>query len=541
MIYPACGSGNFLTETYISLRRLENEALSLLHKCQLVFDFGDPIKVSIGQFYGIEINDFAVTVARTALWIAESQMMKETEDVVHMSLDFLPLKSYANIVEGNALRLDWRDVVPPHKLNYIMGNPPFVGARIMDAAQKEDLNAVFPGWKNAGNLDYVCGWYKKAAEMMSGNKIRTALVSTNSVTQGEQVANLWSPLFAAGVHIDFAHRTFRWDSEAKIKAHVHCVIVGFSTAPNHAPKVIYSSDRPQAAQNINGYLLDAANVFVESRKKPICDVPEMLFGSMVNPNERFTDYTTEQKDDIVARYPDAAIMFKQFVGAQEYLKGIKRWCLWLQGISPALLHKVPPVLEAVQSIKEAREASTRKETRKLAETPTLFGENRQPQTSYILFPRHSSEKRRYIPIGFMSPDIICGDANMLVPNANLYHFGVLISNIHNAWVRAVCGRIKSDYRYSKDVVYNNFPWPQPTAEQQAKIEQTAQAILDARALYPDSSLADLYDELTMPPELRKAHQDNDRSVMRAYGFEVKTMTESKCVAALMKMYQEMSV
>lgn len=268
-IDPACGSGNFLTEPYISIRRLENEAISLLHQGQIVLDVGNPIQVSIGQFYGIEINDFAVTVAKTALWIADIQMMKETEDVVHMTLDFLPLKSYANITEGNALRVDWADVVPRRELNYIMGNPPFVGARMMGAEQKKDVNAIFPGWKNVGNLDYVSCWYKKAADLMSGTSIRSALVSTNSVTQGEAVANLWKPLFESGVHIDFAHRTFRWDSEAQIKAHVHCVIVGFSIAPNHAPRLLFSADRSQVVQNINGYLLDADNVFVESRSKPL--------------------------------------------------------------------------------------------------------------------------------------------------------------------------------------------------------------------------------------------------------------------------------
>ena len=291
---PACGSGNFLTETYLSLRRLENQVLALLHNNQIVFDVGNPIQVSIGQFYGIEINDFAVTVAKTALWIAESQMMKETEDVVHMSLDFLPLKSYANIVEGNALRLDWEDVVPKHKLNYIMGNPPFVGARLMGSEQKDDVNLIFDGWKNAGNLDYVCCWYKKAADFMNGTVIRSALVSTNSVSQGESVANLWKPLFQAGVHIDFAHRTFRWDSEAKIKAHVHCVIIGFSTAQNPAPKVLYTSDRNQIVQNINGYLLDAEDVFVESRSKPLCNVPKIGIGNMPLDGGNYL-FTEEEK------------------------------------------------------------------------------------------------------------------------------------------------------------------------------------------------------------------------------------------------------
>ena len=538
---PACGSGNFLTETYISLRRLENEALEIINQGQILLGYDGLIKVSIGQFYGIEINDFAVTVAKTALWIAESQMLKETEDIVNMSLDFLPLKSYANIVEGNALRTDWETVVPKDKLNYIMGNPPFVGARLMTKEQKDDVVSVFGvKWKNAGNLDYVSCWYKKATDLMKGTNIRTALVSTNSVSQGESVAILWKPLFEDGVHIDFAHRTFRWDSEASIKAHVHCVIIGFSIAPFYKSKVIYSSERPIIANNINAYLIDAPSVFIESTKKPLCNVPDLVFGSMPNDNGFLSDYSQEEKDAIVLDYPDAKIAFRRFVGATEFINNKVRWCLWLQGVSPNIIRNIPPISKAVSSVKEMREQSSREATRKLADVPMLFGEIRQPNTDYIIIPAHSSEKRKYIPIGFVSKDIICSNANLLMPNASLYHFGVLTSNIHNAWIHAVCGRIKSDFRYSVNIVYNNFPWPTPTAEQKAKIEHTAQAILDARALYPDCSLADLYDEVAMPPELRKAHQANDRAVMQAYGFDVKTMTESTCVAELMKMYQKLA-
>ena len=548
---PACGSGNFLTETYISLRRLENEALKAIIAAQkgqvegqIILGAGstivDPIKVSIGQFYGIEINDFAVTVAKTALWIAESQMMKETEDVVHMNLDFLPLKSYANIVEGNALRLDWETVVPKEKLNYIMGNPPFVGARLMDKSQKDDLLSVFGlKWKNAGNLDYVSCWYKKAVDMMLGTEIRTALVSTNSVSQGETVAILWKPLFETGVHIDFAHRTFRWDSEASIKAHVHCVIIGFSVAKYNKDKIIFTSDRHQVVNNINGYLIEAPNVFIESNKKPLCDVPNVMFGNMPNDGGFLCDYSTEEKDRIIKEYPAADIVFKRFVGATEFINNKERWCLWLKGISPNVIRGIKPVCDAIDSVKSMRESSSREATRKLADTPMLFGEIRQPENQYIIIPRHSSENRKYIPMGFMNPNVICGDANLLMPDATLYHFGILTSNIHNAWVHSVCGRIKSDFRYSVNIVYNNFPWCNPTDEQKAKIEQTAKAILDARALYPDCSLADLYDELTMPPELRKAHQANDKAVMQAYGFWGKLNTESECVAELMRMYQNL--
>lgn len=538
---PACGSGNFLTETYISLRRLENEALEIINQGQIMLGFEGFIKVSIGQFYGIEINDFAVTVAKTALWIAESQMLKETEDIVNMSLDFLPLKSYANIVEGNALRTDWETVVPKDKLNYIMGNPPFVGARLMTKEQKDDVVSVFGAkWKNAGNLDYVSCWYKKATDLMKGTNIRTALVSTNSVSQGESVAILWKPLFEDGVHIDFAHRTFRWDSEASIKAHVHCVIIGFSIAPFTKPKYIYSAERPLIANNINAYLIDAPSVFIDSIKKPLCDVPPVVFGNMPNDSGYLSDYSQEDRDAIVSEYPEALVAFKRFVGATEFINNKTRWCLWLKGVSPNIIRKVPPISQAVQSVKEMREKSTREATKKLADTPMLFGEIRQPETEYIIIPRHSSQNRKYLPMGFVSPEVICGDANLLMPNASLYHFGVLTSNIHNAWIHAVCGRIKSDFRYSVNIVYNNFPWCNPTAEQKKIIEETAQAILDARALYPDCSLADLYDEVAMPPELRKAHQANDRAVMQAYGFDVKTMTESNCVAELMKMYQKLA-
>ena len=536
---PACGSGNFLTETYLSLRRLENEVISLLHKGQIVMDLGNPIQVSIGQFCGIEINDFAVTVAKTALWIAESQMMKETEDVVHMSLDFLPLKSYANIVEGNALHLDWESVVPKARLNYIMGNPPFVGARLMDPSQKDDVNLIFDGWKNAGNLDYVCCWYKKAADLMAGTAIRSALVSTNSVSQGESVANLWKPLFGSGVHIDFAYRTFRWDSEAKTKAHVHCVIIGFSTAPNPGEKLLFSGDHTQTVRNINGYLLDADDIFVESRNKPLCDVPEIGIGNMPLDGGNYL-FSAEEKDAFVDKEPLSQKWFRPWIGSHEFINRYFRYCLYLKDCPPNELRNLTLCMERVNAVRDFRLASSRASTKKLADFPLSFATVNIPTSDYVVIPKVSSERRRYVPMGLLSPDILSSDLVFIIPNATLYHFGILTSNVHMAWMRAVCGRLKSDYRYSKDVVYNNFPWPAPTEAQKAKIEQTAQAILDARALYPDCSLADLYDEAAMPPELRKAHQQNDRAVMSAYGFSVKDMTESTCVAALMKMYQHLT-
>ena len=529
---PACGSGNFLTETYLSLRKLENEVLRCATD-QISMDLDGIIQVSIGQFYGIEINDFAVTVAKTALWIAESQMMKETEDVVHMSLDFLPLKSYANITEGNALRLDWP------KTNYIMGNPPFVGAQYMNKTQKADLMNTFCENKKAGVLDFVAGWYYRASELMVNSSIRTAFVSTNSITQGEQVSALWKQLYERfNIHIDFAHRTFRWDSEASIKAHVHCVIIGFSVAENRETKRIFTAERYQEAQNINPYLMDAPTIFIESRKKPLCDVPAITKGCQPTDGGNLIIEASEIKE-FLEKEPNAKQYIKKLVGAREFINNQERWCLWLVGISPAELRKMPLVMQRVEKVREMRLNSSDAGTRKLAETPTLFRETYNPK-SFIIVPSASSERRKYIPLGFLGEDTISTNLNLIIPDATIYHFGILTSNVHMAWMRAVCGRLKSDYRYSKDVVYNNFPWPTLTDAQKAKIEQTAQAILDARALYPDCSLADLYDEIAMPPELRKAHQQNDRAVMQAYGFDVATTTETSCVAELMRMYQKLT-
>ncbi len=541
---PACGSGNFLTEAYLSLRRLENDALSALSRgqAQLGWEDSSPIRVSLAQFHGIEINDFAVAVAKTALWIAESQMMAETERIVSMHLDFLPLRSYTNIVEGNALRTDWRSVAPRGEISYIMGNPPFSGARLMGKEQKQDLSDTLRGWRDAGNLDYVAGWYKKCADLMQGTGTRAALVSTNSITQGEQVAALWKPLMDSGVHIDFAHRTFRWDSEASLKAHVHCVIVGFSCAPSDKPRVIYDGDRRQEAGNINAYLVDADNVFVGGRQHPLCDVPEIGIGNkpIDDGNYLFSD---AEKAEFIRREPAAEQYFKPWYGAYEFINRRPRHCLWLGACTPAELRRMPECMRRVQAVRDFRLASKSPGTVKLADRPTRFHVENMPGTYYLLVPRVSSESRRYIPIGFMPPDALCGDSVHIIPSATLYHFGVLTSNAHMAWTRAVCGRLEMRYRYSKDIVYNNFPWPEPTDGQRQRIEETAGDILRARAQYPDSTLADLYDETTMPPALRLAHQRNDRAVCAAYGWgkdSPEYQSEAACVSTLMRMHQALA-
>ena len=533
---PACGSGNFLTETYISLRRLENEALKEIYGEQIVLDFGNVIKVSIGQFYGIEINDFAVTVAKTALWIAESQMMKETEEIIHSNLEFLPLKSYANIVEGNALRIDWETVVPKDKLNYIMGNPPFVGAQLMSKTQKNDVLDLFKGNKLAGVLDYVACWYKLSTKYMKDTMIECAFVSTNSICQGEQVSALWKDIINLNYKINFAYTTFNWGSESISSAGVHCVIVGFSQVERKI-KRIYNSKFVSEATNINPYLFNGENVFIDSRTKPICDVPKITKGCQPTDGGNLI-IEFDEYDDFVKKEPNAKKYIKKLIGAKEFTSGTYRYCLWLVGVSPNEIRKMPKVMERIQKVKEMRLNSSDSATRKLAETPTLFRETYNPD-KFIVVPSATTKNRKYIPLGFMCGDVISTNLNLIIPDASLFHFGVLTSNVHMAWTRVVCGRLREHYRYSKNIVYNNFPWPTPTDEQKADIEKTAQAILDARALYPDCSLADLYDELTMPVELRKAHQENDKAVMRAYGFSIK-MTESECVAELMKMYQELT-
>ena len=535
---PACGSGNFLTETYLSLRRLENEVIDALLYGQVILgQVTDPIRVSIGQFYGIEINDFAVTVAKTALWIAESQMMQETEKLVRHTLDFLPLRSYANIVEGNALRMDWESVVPKSRLNYIMGNPPFVGHQWRTKEQAADLENVCKDIPKCGKLDYVCGWYVKAADYMQGTQIHAAFVSTNSISQGESVGILWKPLFAEKhLTIEFAYSSFAWTSEAKDTATVHCVIVGFTCGTAQNMCYLYESNRCRTVEHINGYLVDAPNVFIQSRGKPLTvGLPIMSKGSQPTDGGHLI-LSESERAEIVAAYPNASSFIKPFVGSRDLLNNDRRYCLWLKGVSPSSYRSIPPIVERLRLVARSRADSPTASVRRDAETPMLFTQIRQPDTNYLAVPEVSSENRRYIPIAFLTPNIIGSNKLYMVPDATMYMFGILISNVHMAWMRAVAGRLEMRYSYSP-AVYNNFPWPTPTDEQKAKIEQTAQAILDARDLYPNSSLADLYDPATMPPELVKAHQQNDKAVMRAYGFDIKTTTESSCVAELMRRYQ----
>ena len=545
---PACGSGNFLTQTYIELRRLENRTLEEMMKASPKKGMQGSLliaeqKVSITQFYGIEINDFAVSVAKTALWIAESQMMNVTESIIGQTINFLPLTTQAGIVEGNALRMDWNDVCPKEELNYIMGNPPFVGYSLQSKEQKSDMLTIYVDekgkpYKTAGKIDYVAGWYFKAAQFMKDTRIRAALVSTNSITQGEQVSSVWKPLFDRfGVHIDFAYRTFRWNSESSEMAHVHVVIVGFSTAENNGTKYIFDGEATTIAKNITPHLIDAPTVFMEKHTKPLCDVPLMTTG---NRPADGGNLIIENKDyvEFIKKEPNALPYIKLLVGSEEFINNKVRYCLWLVGISPSELRKLPLVKKRVELCKQDRLASPDVGRRKLANTPSLFREILNP-SSYVIIPCTSSEKRNYVPIGFLDSASIPTNSVVIVPSATICHFGILTSSIHNAWVRSVCGRLKSDYRYSKDIVYNNFPWPTPTDEQKEKIKQTAQGILDAREKFPDSSLADLYDPLTMPPELLKAHEANDGAVKAAYGYS-QNITEPEIVADLFKRYQALT-
>lgn len=604
---PATGSGNFLTETYRALRKIENEIIKLLYigdkqpkgQIKLFDSFSEAdkhniIKVSIGQFYGIEINDFAVTVANTALWIAEYQALKETEDILNMQINFLPLKNYNHIIEGNALALDWKETLVSRtgelrepSINYIMGNPPFVGAANLTKIQKNEIMTLFKSNKHAGELDYVCGWYKKTFEFIKETNTKVAFVSTNSISQGEQVAALWKGEIEDN-EINFAYRTFKWDSESSEKAKVHCVIIGFSSVKsnlsvraNYASpftqansislKVIYDDTKPQIVSHINPYLIEGEDVLVGSRSKPICDVIPISKGCQPTDGGNLI-IEEEDYNDFVKKEPKAKKYIKKLVGAKEYINNLNRYCLWLVDATPPEIKSMPLVLERIKKCKEMRLNSSDKTTHKLAERPHLFRETYNPKT-YVIIPSTSSENRKYVPIGFLDENTISTNANLIIPEAPIYYFGILTSNVHMAWMRAVAGRLKSDYRYSKDIVYNNFPWPDvlyegshsspirqssPSSpiqsglaklrshkefeEHKKKIEETAKAILDIRAKFPDSSLADLYDDTTMPDTLRKAHRENDKAVMNAYGFKISytEFSENDCVTKLMKLYKKLT-
>ena len=573
---PACGSGNFLTETYICLRRLENRIIAALQQGQGELDLGISVKVSIAQFHGIEINDFAVAVAKTALWIAEAQMLQETAQILHREPNFLPLKDYNGIVEGNALRMDWSSLLCKCEnvannqiqcqlgignigtgntstlatFSYIMGNPPFVGASMMTAAQKAEAVAIFGKGKRVNSIDYVGAWYYKAMQVPGA---RCAFVSTNSITQGEQVAPLWHPLYEKhGLVIDFAHRTFRWDNEAFDKAHVHCVIVGFHAGDNDAlgdralptigadhraarMKTIFDGDRIIPAANICPYLIEAPTVFIESRAKPICDVPQMTYGNKPTDDGNLI-LSGVEREAILHDTPALAPFIRRYVGSRDFINADEvRYCLWLKDASPAIYHGNREVMRRLAAVHDFRLSSSASPTRKMAEQPWQFFSSPHTESPYLLVPEVSSERRRYVPIGFMDAHVIAANTVSIVPNATVCHFGVLTSSTHMAWMRVVAGRLKSDYRYSGAIVYNNFPWPEGNTSTMAAISKVAQDILDARAAHPDCSLAVLYDPLTMPPDLRAAHEANDRAVLAAYGLAPDT-PEPEIVAHLFGLY-----
>ncbi|MED9969030.1 MAG: DNA methyltransferase [Ruminococcus sp.] len=542
---PAAGSGNFLTESYLSIRRLENEVVNELTNGQMFMGYEDftPIKVNISQFYGIEINDFAVTVARTALWIAENQMMKATEDIIKLPLNFLPLKTNAHIVEGNALRIDWNDVVDKNELNYIMGNPPFVGARLMKqgSIQKKEVQDTFGKIKDVQDLDYVTCWYKIAANYIQNTKIEVCFVSTNSICQGSQVPILWNILLNEfHIHINYAYQTFRWNSESLDQAAVHCVIVCFANF-NRKSKYIYplNSDK-QIVKNISPYLTEGTDTFVVASKNALCNVPKMSFGNQPRDGGHFV-ISPDERTEILSKEPDLGKWLHPYIGAEEFIKGKKRYCLWLVHATPNDIKKSKILYNKVEAVRQFRLSSSAKTTNGYAKVPNCFAQMTQLEgVDYLIVPSVSSENRIYIPIGFATPDVIASNAVQIVPNASIYHFGVLTSNVHMAWMRAVCGRLKSDYRYSKEIVYNTFPWPEPTELQKRRIEETAQGILDVREKYADTPMSTLYDRTLMPNDLYKAHKANDKAVMQAYGMPIRETDEAACVAWLMRLYQKMT-
>jgi hypothetical protein len=540
---PACGCGNFLVITYRELRKLEHRVVLELTKGQQVLDVRSMLHVDVNQMHGIEIEEFPSLIAQTALWLTDHQMNLEASKLLGQHYVRLPLTASANIVHANALTTDWRTVVPPEELNYILGNPPFIGSKLMTAANRSELLALFPNLNSAGNLDFVSAWYAKSVEIMKANpKIQTALVSTNSITQGEQVALLWRQLVNDGVLINFAHRTFKWTNDASGVAAVFCVIVGFALERRRYRRIFdYPDIRGEplevAASNINPYLVDAPTMFIGSRSRPLSSVPEMSFGNM--PNDGGHLFVSKEEVDsleVVVR----ETLIRRFVGAYEFINGKERYCLWMDDAPLSLLRTSNFVRERIEATRTYRMNSVRAATRKLADSPNRFGEIRQPSAgNYIVVPRHSSESRSYIPLGLLGHEVIVGDSCLFIPDATIFDLGILTSNMHMAWVRAVCGRLKSDYRYSKDIVYNNFPWPETTDDQKQRLGELAQGILDARANHPESNLADLYDPLTMPSDLRKAHDAVDRYVDRLYRKQPFD-SDADRVAHLFTLYQKLT-
>ena len=540
---PACGCGNFLVIAYRELRLLELEVLRVSKKGMKTFDVNSMIALDVDQFCGIEIEEFPAQIAQVAMWLVDHQMNLLVSEEFGMYFARIPLLTSANIVHGNALRMDWGDVVAAGKLNYIMGNPPFVGAKFMTTVQRQEVAKAFTGIKNYGLLDFVAAWYVKAAQYtQNANHVGCAFVSTNSICSGEQVGILWGHLLEKQFHINFAHRTFSWSNEAKGKAAVHCVIVGFGKTPRKTKRLfeyesITGKPHETVANNINPYLVNSPNVVITRRSKPILGIPEIRMGNQPIDGGNYL-FTTEEKLEFLKIEPAAKKWFRRWLGSHEFINGYERWCLWLGDCPPNELKKMPEAYKRVQAVKQFRLASKSAPTRKLAETPTRFNFENIPSDNYLIIPEVSSERRHYIPIGFESPETLCSNLVKVVSKASLFHFSILTSVMHNAWMRAVCGRLESRYRYSSSIVYNNFPWPKnPTAKQAADIETKAQAVLNARAGFPDSTLADLYDPVTMPPVLQKAHQALDKSVDRAYR-KTPFNNEAARVSFLFDLYQQ---
>ncbi|MDP2852805.1 MAG: hypothetical protein Q8O28_01015 [Smithellaceae bacterium] len=541
---PACGCGNFLVIAYRELRLLELAVLRASRAdAQSELDVHSLLHLNVDQFFGIEIEEFPAQIAQVTLWLMDHQMNLLVSEEFGLYFVRIPLQTSSTIVCGNALQIDWKTVVPPWQVSYIMGNPPFVGKNFQSSEQKTDMEHVFAGMKSASSLDYVTAWYRKAADYMKTEpSIGAAFVSTNSITQGEQVYMLWPGLVSRGLHINFAHRTFQWNNEAKGKAAVHCVIIGFALHDTQTKWLFdYEHIKGEAhasqAKQINPYLVDAANIILENRRHPICNVPEVLFGSKPTDGGNLI-LSEDEMNDLINREPVAQDYIKTYLSAEDFIHNAPRHCLWLKDCSPEKLKLMPSVIARINEVRKFRLSSTKEATRKDAGTPALFAEDRQPTENYLAIPKTSSEKRYYIPIGFLSSDIVVASELFTICGAGLYHFGILTSTMHNAWMRTVCGRLKNDYRYSAGIVYNNFPWPEnPSEKQKQAIESAAQAVLDARTQFPGSSLADLYDPLTMPPVLHKAHKHLDKTVDTAYG-KTNFQTEAQRVAFLFELYQK---